>query len=272
MGQILGLDQIAVPTSSTGVVTLPPSLLTLGGRQFRTPQLQRTIATDVPSMTLGTPYFVYALLVGGVPVLRVSATVPSAYKLANPTAKLVTAFYPVDTASVGAWLTIEGPPRTYGGYAGTDFLYQPGLLSLAAGPGATFTWGNGTNSTMISRDGAIADIKARFIFGSTTGWSVSGGLKIVEPSWLTRYQLLSADGHGSYAEGYCQDVSLNSVYGGLGMYDWGPNGLMLQLYKEAGASVFLGQSVPFAWAINDELAVHYRTSISGWSSTPLKDL
>lgn len=113
MGQIIGSDKIAIPSHSSGTITLPPSLLTLGGRQYRTSQLTRLISADV-TLTANTLYFVYGVNVSSVPALRISLQAPSVYKLSNPTAKLVAAFYSNGLGSVefGSFVTIDGVPTT----------------------------------------------------------------------------------------------------------------------------------------------------------------
>jgi hypothetical protein len=113
MGQRISEDIIATPSHSGGTITLPPSLLTLGGRQYRTGVLQRTIATDV-TLVANTLYFVYAQIVSTVPALRISTSVPSTYKVANPTAKLVTGFLSTGEASpaFGAFASsVSGVPN-----------------------------------------------------------------------------------------------------------------------------------------------------------------
>lgn len=92
MGQRIKDDILGTPSHLAGVITVTPSLVMLGGRQYYTGTLTRTITSDVV-LTVNGLFFVYIQVVAGVVVLRVSLSSPSAYKGANPTARLVTAFY-----------------------------------------------------------------------------------------------------------------------------------------------------------------------------------
>lgn len=114
MGQILGQDRIATPSHSSGTITLPPSLLTLGGRQYRTSALSRLISADV-TLAANTLYFVYAQIVSGVPALRISLSAPSIYRVSNPTAMLISAFLSNNLSPVGFggfFNNIDGMPET----------------------------------------------------------------------------------------------------------------------------------------------------------------
>ena len=114
MGQIIGSDIIAPLAHSSGTITMPPSLLTLGGKQYRTSTLSRLISSDV-TLINATLYFVYVQLVSGSPAIRISANPPSVYKLSNPTAKLVRGMYANGVLSgvgFGSFVNPEGIPRT----------------------------------------------------------------------------------------------------------------------------------------------------------------
>jgi hypothetical protein len=67
-------------------------------------------------MVANTLYFVYAQLVTGVPVLRISASVPSVYLISNPTAKLVTAFYSNRLAVFGSFNKINSLQKDVSAY------------------------------------------------------------------------------------------------------------------------------------------------------------
>lgn len=156
MGQILGSDIIAVPSHSSGTITLPPSLLTLGGRQYRTSTLSRLISADV-TMTANTLYFVYAQIVSGVPALRISASVPSVYVLSNPTEKLVGAFYSNGAVSVafGSFVNIYGPPRS------ESIPYVPATTQGFGSVGSlTCHW---------SRNGDMLYHRSTFVTGTVVG-------------------------------------------------------------------------------------------------------
>lgn len=109
MGQ-LGDDRIATPSHSGGIITLPPSLITLGGRQKYTGTLQRTISADV-TLVENSAYYIYVIIFGGVPVLRISPSDYVTYKASNPTATLVgvLATTPLNVPSIIALEVINAP-------------------------------------------------------------------------------------------------------------------------------------------------------------------
>lgn len=110
MGQILQTDKIGTLSQSTGTITLTasssvPSYLTIGGQQYQiTANLTRTIATDV-TLTLQNLYMVYAVLSGGVVVLRVSTNLNSVGPAGFTSWKLVGAFYTDTAAAFNAFVS-----------------------------------------------------------------------------------------------------------------------------------------------------------------------
>lgn len=71
MGQILLEDKIGTLSHSSGVISLTASRLTIGGQQYNTSALNRTISDDV-TLSGYNLYMVYAVVVGGIAVLRTS--------------------------------------------------------------------------------------------------------------------------------------------------------------------------------------------------------
>lgn len=89
MGQVLQLDKIGNLSESGGTITLAPSVLTIGGQQFRTQALSVT-----PSGTIAeTWYRVYSVLNSGVPQLVVSTNNNSQGPAGYNAWKLVGVFY-----------------------------------------------------------------------------------------------------------------------------------------------------------------------------------
>lgn len=103
-------DKIGTLSHGAGAISLLPSILTIGGRQYRTQTLTRTIATDV-TLIANTRYMIYATVIGGVVALRISNLVRSSYLLANPNSELVGSFQAGDTALFGAFFNIVGIPK-----------------------------------------------------------------------------------------------------------------------------------------------------------------
>lgn len=162
-------DKIGTLSHSAGIISLQPSLLTIGGRQYKTTAvLARTISADV-TMTANSLYMIYAQVVSGVVVLRISASVRSSYKLINTQSELVGAFYANGLGSVafGSFVNIYGNPET-------------GLIPYAPVINAAF--GTPTNVSFLwRRSASLADISGVFTTGTTTASEARVGL----PSGLT---------------------------------------------------------------------------------------
>lgn len=111
MGQRMIADKIGVLSQSGGIITLPVSTLTIGGQQYVTSILTRTIATDV-TMVANNLYMVYAVISSGIPALRISANVNSTGPTGFTGWKLVGAFYAnaLSPVTFGSFINIRGAP------------------------------------------------------------------------------------------------------------------------------------------------------------------
>lgn len=261
MGQIIGPDQIAIPSHSAGTIILPPSLLTLGGRQYRTSTLSRLIATDV-ALAANTLYFVYAQIVGGIPVLRVSATAPSIYKIANPTANLVSAFHTVQGSTFGCFVPIVGSPPW------KELSKQYGILEIKTthagnfqvSPGAN-NWGEPDGAYRISpAESILYDFETVNMFYHSGGGTLHARLYNFTAG--TTVLFLGAFYCGSaYAEQVKIEGATVSIPAG--------NSLGIQM----SPSTYIGgapTSVGFYNAMN--LLQNYMKLTKRMSATPLKDL
>ena len=149
-------DKIGALSHSAGIISLQPSLLTIGGRQYKTTSvLTRTISADV-TMTANSLYMIYAQIVSGVVALRISSAVRSAYLLLNPQSELVGAFYANGLGSVafGSFVNILGVPES------EPVQYTP---TLGAG------YGTVTNAKIYwERKGKIMTAFGTYTGGTTT--------------------------------------------------------------------------------------------------------
>lgn len=66
----IGNDYIGAISHLSGVITLQPSLLTIGGQQYRTPQLTLTL----PTLTANTPYMLFVVMSGSSSFQLVAST------------------------------------------------------------------------------------------------------------------------------------------------------------------------------------------------------
>jgi len=269
MGQILGQDIIATPSHSAGIITLPASLLLLGGRQYRTSTLTRTISTDV-TMVANTLYFVYAQLVTGVPVLRISASVPSTYKISNPTASLVTAFYANGLASVsfGSFVNISGVPRSLE-------IQQEPLTLRGSGSNPTKP-AHSVDYAQWERDGADMIYKYGFQAAAASSGGAGVSLWDIPTNFIIDFSRINNVGTANFTSdqiGTGRWGNATIAYDGfmycatttqLAMGAW-QTGSASQINWNTGPTIVVSTSA-FYGGFNVILP------ITGWNKTPLKDL
>jgi len=162
MGQILKQDKIGALSHNAGIITLPASTLTIGGQQYVTSSLTRTIATDV-TMTANTRYQIYAVVSGGVIVLRISSNENSVGPSGFTAWKLVGCFRSngLVTPAFGSFVNITGIPRS------EDIEYTP-----------TFTnYGTVTAISMYYRTfGKVCEVYGKFTQGTGSAAEARIGL------------------------------------------------------------------------------------------------
>lgn len=109
MGQIFFLeDKIGQLSESAGVITLQPSRLTIGGQQYETSTLTRTITDDV-ALAARTRYQVYLVKNGTALELRVSQNENSVGPAGFVSWKLVGSFMTDGASAFTAFLAIDRP-------------------------------------------------------------------------------------------------------------------------------------------------------------------
>lgn len=120
MGAVLGLDKIGTLGHSSGIVTLNAptgqlfNVITIGGQQYRVGSLSRTISSDV-TLSANLLYMVFAVVSGGVVLLRISSNFNSVGPVGFTAWKLVGAFYAngiTGNIAFGSFITIEGVPTS----------------------------------------------------------------------------------------------------------------------------------------------------------------
>lgn len=106
---ILGTDKIGALTEAGGTISLGPSVLTIGGRQYRT----STLNVAATSAGLNNLQFIYVVLNSGVPELAISTNVNSIGPVGFLVWKLVGAYYSDGLGnSFGGFVNIEGSPKS----------------------------------------------------------------------------------------------------------------------------------------------------------------
>jgi len=128
MGQILLEDKIGTLSHSSGIISLTASRLTIGGQQYNTSVLTRTISDDV-TLSGYNLYMVYAVVSGGSVYLRTSINYNSIGPSGFSAWKLVGCFHTQNGAFAG-FLDINRPDsRVISAYISTNDATSPHTLS-----------------------------------------------------------------------------------------------------------------------------------------------
>ena len=209
MGWNIGLkDRIGLLSHSSGVITLAPSLLTIGGRQYKTTSvLSRTISADV-TLVANTLYFVYATIISGVTSLRVSTSPPSAYLLLNPNSSLVSGFFSSGqaTPAFGGLVNPTGVPRCDGPVTfdiTPAFSTSNGTASVVPGTGTYTRIGN-----MVFYSASVLVTK-----GTATGSLGLGGMPFSTDGSITERAKV-APGTGNIFTGFASNQTFYAFVNG----------------------------------------------------------
>lgn len=271
MGQILQADKIGLLSHSAGSITLTASVLTVGGQQYVTSSLSRTIATDI-TMVANTRYQIYAIQSGGAVSLKISANENSVGPSGSTSWKLVGSFYSNKAASFGTFVTIEGVPTTS--------TYSVGTITVTA-TGSNPTKGSTIVDVLYAKrigDKFFGQYKYRQVSPGSTG---SGTYKIGTEFEIDLNKLQSGNVGGAEATiGSCSFTGggAAAVYSGnTSVLAGSPpaiimsglqNGDVANAYDDFGST-----SGAALFASNDmEFSGNFQVPIVGWSETPIKDL
>lgn len=245
MAQKIKDDKIGALSHSSGTITLQSSRLTIGGQQYSTSALQLALS----GLSVHTTYMLYVVLSSGVPILVQSTNVNSVGPAGYTSWKLVGAFLSNESSGWGAFLNIEGTPRTQ-----TNMRYTP---SGASGFGTI-----GSPEMNFFRDGAYLLCDFRFITGTVSGatafLTLPSGLVYSSDFQQTTYNVGT--------------LTNNSAVNFVHMFLSSSNADRIFFNTATGAlgSAIAGNTSPFASGQIE--SGQYRIRISGWSNVPLKDL
>jgi hypothetical protein len=250
MGQIIMQDKIGILSATSTTVTLAPSVLTIGARQFRTQTLTRTIATDVTLTANVTLYFIYAIVVSGTVQLRISTNVNSSGPSGFNSWKLVGAFY--DSTGIDpAFVNIVGVPST-------DIVnYTP-----------TGAWTTAVN--YLGRWRRVGDVAEYQVRVNCTGAPLPNVNLFVK---LATGHLIN------------ESKVVTSLLQGHSVVNWGPaaTGVVgintldlseLRPNQSVGSFSynFITPNSPTSLANTNSVSINAVVPIQGWSNTPLIDL
>ena len=268
IGQRLKTEKIGTLSHSSGVISLAPSVVNIGGLQVENDALSRTIATDV-TLAANTLYMIYMVLNSGVPELRISTNYNSVGPSGFTSWGLVGAFYSngvTGSIALGSFVNINGSPET-------DFIsYTPTTTNISVG--------NGNLRFIYRRIGNLIKIKGMVSFGSTT--SFTGRIAFSIPSNtsmdVSSGQVVGTNGgiwaynYSGVATAYDSAAGIREDYSVLQ-----DNNSLTNVYiggrSTAGSSADFSNTFPKTWVTGDEVQLKYfEAPISGWSNAQIKDL
>lgn len=244
MGFLTKPDSIGALTYSSGVITLQPSRLTIGGQQYRTP----TLNVALSGLTANTLYMLFVVMTGPSSFqLVVSANYNSVGPVGYTRWKLVGAFYSngvTGSIAFGAFVKslLSSPVTEY-----WDTSIAVGNVPITQNLGKMAR--NGEMATFVY-SGTITGAASGYInFGyggliaSRTSQAISA-FTFLDDSTQFRYDgsFLASIGSG--------EIAGDRATGGGGPYGWGATN-------------------PVAPDNNDKIDGIYSVPISGWSTTPL---
>lgn len=255
MGQRFFEDSIGTLTHSTGVISLTSSKLTIGGQQYSTSTLSRTISTDV-IMTANTRYQIFAVVSSGVVALRISSNENSVGPSGFSAWKLVGSFYSdsMIPPAFGSFINIEGVPQTH---TAINEANSPTLSPLISGFNTP-----ALSAYMWTRIGNRVIIDWRL--------DVNSGIAAAVRLPLPRGSITTVENNISCGY-YSGQNSTNNASGGsimgIGSTDVG----FSVNTAGTGLSLIMGNSMA-PGGISASFTGKMVAQISQWSSKPIKDL
>lgn len=257
MGQILLPDSVGILSHNAGVISLTSSRVTVGGQQYNTSTLTRTISTDV-TMTANTLYMIYMVIVSGVAQLRISSNVNSVGPSGFSLWKLVGAFYAngMSPVAFGALVNIDGPIVT------DDINYTPTFVNLTVPTVNVARWRRvGQQLEAVGNLTATAQGSAPYAISIPQNLSLDS-TKLINNSVSGAGNLVGILGNASATVDGGELVtapatSLSNIY--IASFYSSTN---IHLVPNSGVGLDL----------NVVSTYNFTVPISNWSNTPLKDL
>lgn len=273
MGFFKGVERIGTLSHAAGVISLASSRITIGGQQYDTSTLSRTISTDV-TLAANTLYMIYAVLVAGVVQLRISTNLNSVGPAGFTTWKLVGAFYSnggtyaaPSVFALGDFVNINNKPAT--GWITT-------ALSIVDSLNANIMSASPSNAIMRwRRDGGQNYIEFTYYHTATVGSAGTGPYSAKHP-----VNIPAADS-GAMAQGAGNTPNIGIFaldVGGTNSFRRGsPQSLQSDRVNLAVLDSDFTQQVVSstfrpASVANTAYTGRYDYPVSSWSNTPLKDL
>lgn len=258
MGFIGLPDYIGALTDSSSLVTLQPSLLTIGGQQYRTP----TLTTTLSGLTVGTWYMLYVVMSGSTPQLVYSSNFNSVGPSGYSRWKLVGGFFADSSSTLSTFVeNINESPKS------SPVNYTPTV---------TFISGSMTNFTALGkwrRDGEVAKYSARILFNGSPGTWIGTFLSLPQGQiGNSTKRLNSYLGIADFNDAGIQQFPGVVAYWSttqVVVYYWA---IQSHTGSVPTINVSPSQSVPFAFGSGDTILMDFELPIVGWSNTPFINL
>ena len=277
MGQILKQDKIGALSHNAGIITIQASTITIGGQQYVTSSLTRTIATDL-TMAANTRYQIYAVVSGGVVALRISANENSVGPSGFTAWKLVGSLYSNGSSTFGSFVNTSGSPQSQTIFAG-------GVVISASTTNPTKATTTVTDEVWWKRIGDSAEVRMMYRHTSNVGAAAGSGNYLWNmPTSLVIDTVKVKGDTGVWAAtaptresnvGHGHSRQQTTAYFIAQVAVWDGGAVTLQGIQAGTGSTALGSIASTFLAITAgtiEYGLNFTVPISGWSNTPIEDL
>jgi hypothetical protein len=261
MARVIGLDKIGTLSHSGGIITMNPSLLTIGGQQYRTlSSITRTIATDI-TMAANTRYQIFAVVSGGVVQLRISANENSVGPAGFASWKLVGSFYAngvTGSIAFGSFVNIEGAP------ASGRNLFLPVVGGMSAIATYATYWERKQNMMLVSGTfTANTPVASQLTITIPSPSAIDSGTTGVAETDVVGQISTS---QGSLANSY------PTTAGGPWAVFKRPSNTTVSVARGSNAGQWSNANANDIFGNGYLISIDFKVPISGWSNTPIKDL
>ena len=189
IGQQIKDERLGTISHSAGIISLAPSTVNIGGIQVDTDALSRNIISDL-TMAANTLYMVYAVMLTGAPVLRISANVNSVGPAGFTSWKLVGAFYSngMSPIAFGSFVNINS--------ADSESNFSQFLANIVGTSSGTLNVGTGGSAEQTmewARKGQEIIMRYKIKVGTAGTTDVVGGYVLPFPTNIPAFNHVNYD-------------------------------------------------------------------------------
>jgi hypothetical protein len=273
MGFRLFDDKIGALTQANGVITLAPSLLTIGGQQYRT---TTSLSVTPANIVAASTYMIYAVVTNNV-VSLVTSTNANSVGPGTSAWKLVGAFLAF-TNAFGAFVTIRGVPKSQLTSAPVPTITATGSAPLRPTTGVTET-------LRVAQDGDHMHYVWNYAGTVTTGTNPGSGdyqwalpAFQFDPNKATFTTTVYQNNAPIFTGGLgAVTVSDGTSFGAGEIYPYDATRFRIavnfnKLNQAGGIFTFSSSNFYFGQSAVQRHSIDAMIPILGWSTTPLEDL